>query len=67
MKTASDGKTAQETRADWISWLEGFGIGAFYDYFLNNCQDALSTCIYCAGDRAGHCGRWWVRRLGRGW
>ena len=37
----------RDARAEWIDWLSGYGIGAFYDAFLRNAQDAQSRCVNC--------------------
>ncbi len=39
--------TAAESREQWIKWLEGYGIGAFYDAFIRDAQGAKSRCVQC--------------------
>jgi hypothetical protein len=39
--------TAKQARAEWIKWLEGYGIGKFFDAFLATAQYAESKCVYC--------------------
>ena len=34
-------------RADWVTWLESYGAGKFYDAFVRNAQGAQSTCVHC--------------------
>ncbi len=37
----------EKSRAEWVSWLESYGAGNFYDSFVRNAQDAMSRCIHC--------------------
>lgn len=39
--------TEARERADWITWLNGYGAGAFYDAFMRTAQDAKSECSQC--------------------
>jgi hypothetical protein len=41
---------AKTDRAHWIAWLQGYGIGKFYDAFMANAQGAESVCVHC-GER----------------
>ena len=34
-------------RADWVRWLEGDGLGKFYDAFARNARGAESQCVHC--------------------
>lgn len=36
-----------EDRAAWVSWLETYGAGKFYDAFMANAQGAESVCVQC--------------------
>jgi hypothetical protein len=39
--------TAEQSRAAWIAWLEGYGADRFYDAFLETAQGARSQCVPC--------------------
>ena len=38
---------AADDKASWLKWYEEYGKDHFYDAFLTNAQDAISTCIHC--------------------
>lgn len=37
----------QSDRDSWVKWLEGYGIGKFYDAFVEYAQNAQGKCQYC--------------------
>jgi hypothetical protein len=39
--------TAEQSRADWIAWLAGYGADKFYDAFIETAQGAISECVNC--------------------
>ena len=37
----------ERVRENWVRWLKTFGVGRFYDAFVQNAQDARGTCKNC--------------------
>jgi hypothetical protein len=37
----------QQTKSAWVSWLATYGADKFFDAFMANAQNALSTCVHC--------------------
>jgi hypothetical protein len=43
----SQTRATTEDRAEWVAWLESYGIGKFFDAFVSNTQGARGTCAHC--------------------
>lgn len=40
-------RSARAAKAGWVRWLKDYGIGKFYDAFIEIAQGAESECVYC--------------------
>jgi len=43
MKTQETDKA----KADWLTWLQSYGVDKFYDAFLRSAQGAQGSCVHC--------------------